>query len=746
MENLQDVGLRTSLLERLQAIKEINAYQNVMIASPDGRLLLSVDAGLADLDPGGRALAAQVISSKQAAFGDFSRGPYASLVYLDVAAPILAGNNQPAAVLILRTDPQNYLYPLIQSWPTLSESAETLLVRRDGDSVLYLNTLRHSLDQPLTLHVSMSNSDVPAVQAVLGRTGIFEGIDYRGTPVLAELLPVPDSPWFMVAKVNTTEILADLAYHGQVVLFLSTLAILMTLSLAAFFYTYRQRFFYLKLFQAEQERRLAQEEIRATLYGIGDGVIATDAAGCVTRLNPTAEHLTGWSEAEALGKPLNQVFHIVSEQTRQEVPNPAELVLREGGVVGLASHTLLIARDGSERAIADSAAPIRSDDQSLSGVVLVFRDQEQERAVQKTLRASQQKFMTIFQSSPDAIMLSSVPDGRLQDVNQGAALLTGYLREEMLGRTSTELGLWADLSDRQTYTEQIQSLGHMSGFEAGFRTKNGVLITVLISGEIVQLEDGEYYLSVVRDITERKLAERALAYEKEELTRSNAELEQFAYVASHDLQEPLRMVSSYMQLIEKRYKGKLDENADEFINYAVDGAVRMQRLINDLLSFSRVGSRGKPFELVSVEAVLAQAVRNLQLSIEESGAEITHQPLPDVLADESQLVLLFQNLIGNAIKFHGDRAPRMHISIESGPEEWVFALRDNGIGIDPQYFERIFVLFQRLHERSAYSGTGIGLAICKKIVQRHGGNIWVESQPGQGATFYFSLPKPATAG
>jgi PAS domain S-box-containing protein len=862
LKNPRDVGLRASLLGRLQTVKEISGYQNVIIAGPVGHLLLSVDASLADLDPDGWLLAARAISSKQAVFGDFARGSYVSLVYLDVAAPILDENNQPIAALILRSDPQNYLYPLIQSWPTPSESAETLLVRRDGDSALYLNTLRHSLNKPLTMRVSLSQTDVPAAQAALGRTGIFEGTDYLGMQVLAELLPVPDSPWFMVAKVDTQEILADVTYRGQVVLFLSALAIIMTSSLAAFFYTYRQRFFYQQLFRAEQERRLAQEEIRATLYGIGDGVIATDAAGCVTRLNPMAEQLTGWSEAEALGQPLAQVFHIVSEQTRLEVPSPAERVLREGQITGLANHTLLISRSGSERAIADSAAPIRGADQSLSGVVLVFRDQEQERAAQKALHASQQKFMTIFQSSPDAILLSSVLEGRIQDVNQGAALLTGYLRGDMLGRTSAELDLWADPADRQAYTAQVESRGRVSGFESRFRTRSGALKTVLISGEIVQLEDGEYYLSVVRDITqrkqtelearereallralidnapleiwasddqdvcvlenpalvrrlgsvlgkttqasglpsedpriwqahresayagnivdqevtckvgdderyfqsitapivedqvvhgivgfniditERKLAEKALAYEKEELTRSNAELEQFAYVASHDLQEPLRMVSSYMQLLERRYKGRLDEDADEFIGYAVDGATRMQRLINDLLAFSRVGTRGKPFGLVSSEAALAQAVRNLQFSIEENMARVTHDPLPNVLADESQLVQLFQNLIGNAIKFHSDQVPQVHISVESGPQEWVFALRDNGIGIDPQYFERIFVLFQRLHERSAYSGTGIGLSICKKIVQRHGGRIWVESQPGQGAVFFFSFPKP----
>ncbi|MEO5956281.1 MAG: ATP-binding protein [Nitrospiraceae bacterium] len=237
-------------------------------------------------------------------------------------------------------------------------------------------------------------------------------------------------------------------------------------------------------------------------------------------------------------------------------------------------------------------------------------------------------------------------------------------------------------------------------------------------------------------VLSRKTLEEFLA----ELARSNADLQQFAYVASHDLQEPLRMVASYTQLLARRYKGKLDSDAEEFIGYAVDGANRMQRLINDLLAYSRVTSQGKVFERVDCNGLLEEVLGNLRVAVEESRAVVTHDPLPTVMADGRQLGQLFQNLISNAIKFRSGEPPQVYVSAERRTGEWLFSVRDNGIGVDPQYAERIFVIFQRLHNREEYPGTGIGLAICKKIVERHGGRIWVTSQTGQGAAVHFTLP------
>jgi light-regulated signal transduction histidine kinase (bacteriophytochrome) len=246
------------------------------------------------------------------------------------------------------------------------------------------------------------------------------------------------------------------------------------------------------------------------------------------------------------------------------------------------------------------------------------------------------------------------------------------------------------------------------------------------------------------DITDRKQAEEALERKTEELERSNRELQMFAYVTSHDLQEPLRGIASFTQLLAKRYGKDLDSEAQEFMKFITDGTTRMQQLIHDLLAFSRVQTRGEPFSPVDINNVLEEVKVNLRVAIEETGAVLTTDPLPVITADRTQIIQVFQNLIQNAIKFRKkDETPRVHVTAERNGDEWVFSVRDNGIGIEPQYFEKIFVIFQQLHSKGEYPGTGIGLAIAKRIIERHGGRIWVESEPGRGSTFSFTIPAGA---
>jgi len=293
----------------------------------------------------------------------------------------------------------------------------------------------------------------------------------------------------------------------------------------------------------------------------------------------------------------------------------------------------------------------------------------------------------------------------------------------------------AELKASSQKTRVVLVLGEMLGL--AFLGVAGVIT----QKEMVQRRRAEEEVRTLNVDLERKVAERTteLAERAKDLERSNMELQQFAYVASHDLQEPLRTIASFTQLLAKRYGDKLDDKAREFIGFAVDGSKRMQTLINDLLSFSRVGTQGKALAPVRCDAILDTVLRSLKRAVEESGAVITRDRLPVVLADEMQLGQLLQNLVGNSIKFRGDKAPRIHVGAERNGEGWKIWVRDNGIGISPEHNERIFVIFQRLHTKTQYAGTGIGLAVCKKIAERHGGRIWIEPTPGGGSTFYFTM-------
>jgi len=375
---------------------------------------------------------------------------------------------------------------------------------------------------------------------------------------------------------------------------------------------------------------------------------------------------------------------------------------------------------------------------SLSSLIGQFMERKH---AEQSLRDSEALFHSLVETLPLNIIRKDL-NGRFIFVNQLFSKTLGKPMEEILGKTDYDF-FPRELAEkyRADDARTIAANQIFEDVEAHVTPSGSKMYVHVIKAPVWDAAGRVIGVQIIFwDETARKTAEEKLQQTLAELARSNRELELFAYVASHDLQEPLRMVGSYCQLLQRRYQDKLGPEANEFIGYAVDGALRMQTLINDLLAYSRVGTRGKPLTPTSCETALAKALSNLKVAIEESGAVVTHDPLPTVQGDPVQLVQLFQNLIGNAIKFRGKAAPVIHVGVSRAGNEWRLSVRDNGIGIDPADFERIFIIFQRLHTREEYPGTGIGLAICKKIVERHGGKIWVESERDHGSTFWFSLP------
>lgn len=428
--------------------------------------------------------------------------------------------------------------------------------------------------------------------------------------------------------------------------------------------------------------------------------------------------------------------------------------------LGIASFMVRMANSPA-RPMTDMAVAMRS----LIGLVLLFDiytlyQQYRIRSVRRELNERDRLFRLITEKAADMIAVVDTKGRRLYNSPSYERIL-GYSPDQLEATSAFEQVHPDDRAKVIQAADEAIHNGLGRRVEYRMRHRNGTWRYLESTASTILSDDHtvDKLVIVNRDITDRKQAELALEEHKnhleevvksrtaelaskmEELARSNKDLEQFAYVASHDLQEPLRMVASYTQLLARRYQGKLDSDADEFIGFAVDGATRMHRLIEDLLSYSRLTTAGKALVRSQSEDACKAAVGNLQESIRTSNAVVRVGTLPEVLGDPSQLTLLFQNLIGNAIKYCQQRRPEIHVDARLQGREWQFSVQDNGIGIEPQYFERIFQMFQRLHSRKEYPGTGIGLAVCKKIVERHGGKIWVESSLGEGATFFFTIPQ-----
>jgi PAS domain S-box-containing protein len=538
--------IRAELSVFLNKFFRTSHYSNALLVDSDGTLLMAASDHHDPIAAASLQAIASALKTQQPVISDLFRCPNGG-VHVDIVAVVPGVVGQPSALLIMRSDVASYLYPLLQSWPTSSPSAESLLVQQIGEEIVFLNELRHLPNAALSLKMPISRTDLIGVQAVLGRQGKSEGIDYRNVRVLGDLRSIPESPWFLVVKVDVEELLAEARYRAGVIGVITAAFMLIIVSMAAFLDRQRQARQYKELYEAEHRQRQTQQEFRTTLYSIGDAVITTESMGRVREMNPIAETLTGWTEAEAKGLPLEKVFCILNENTREQITNPVQRVLQGGTVIGPANHTLLSARGGTERPVAVNAAPIREDDGSLSGVVLVFHDQTEERNAKKQLTESEERLRLALAASNQGLYDLNVQTGECT-VNDEYARMLGYDPGEFTETNAAwQQRLHPDDRDEVYRKYEDYVAGRISEYRVEFRqrTKSGDWKWILSVGRIVSYSNDGKPLRMIGthiDITDHKHAEIALR--QNEITAKRIAVERFT------IAEIGRVISSSQEIEE----------------------------------------------------------------------------------------------------------------------------------------------------------------------------------------------------
>ena len=686
-------------LQQLASRDSLNAAVQVWTA--DGGLALSVGRPLPPLDGGAARALRQLVANVPIAIGPLRR--VGDAFFFPVIAAV--GDTTPRAAYVVN-------WRSVGTTPGAAAQVRALI---GSDVTFFVGNAQDNVWTDLSGPVEGPPLKVTNPPAV---------VEYERPTLgayLASVTTIPGTPWLLAVEFPRDPILAPARTFLERI---TIIGLVLILSGGAGAWVISRRF-------TKPLGARGEERFRLALESAPSGFVMVDRTGTIVLVNKETERLFGYARDQLLGRSIDL---LVPERLRGGHPGYRTEFFAHPQARAMGGDRELhgVRNDGSEIPVEIGLNPIETDEGAfvLASVVDI-----------SARKRAEERFRVAVESAPNGMVMID-RSGRIILVNWEIERLFGYAREELLGQPIERL-VPQRLRERHpglrtAFFQQPQTRSMGAGRDLFGVRKDGVEIPVEIGLNPIETDEGLFVLASVVDIGARKRAE-------EELRRSNAELERFAYVASHDLQEPLRMVGNYVQLLGKRYKGRLDSDADEFIGFALDGAVRMQRLIEDLLAYSRVSSRGAELAPTDASAALAHALASLKLSIDETGARVTHDPLPTVPADQSQIEHVFLNLIGNALKFRGSEPPTIHVTAAQRDGDWLFSVEDNGIGIEPQYFDRIFVIFQRLHGREEYPGTGIGLAITKRIIERHGGRIWVESRPGRGSTFFFTLPATQAA-
>ncbi len=734
-----DRELAEAIRRHLANVAEVYGYADALLVDRQGRVRVRLHGQGGELQPEVKATVERALASGEPTLTELHLGENGE-AHLGAVAPLPAAGGTSPGAFILQSNADQFLFPLIQTWPLPSRTAESFLVRREDGHVLFLNELRHEHHTALRLKLPMSQDDLPAVRAVRGESGPFAGRDYRGIEVLATWRAVPDSPWYLVAKVDRDEAFAEARQQLRLLVgLLVALGVTGAALVAAAFQRAARSHVQERL---DLARRLQASEARhaVTLLSIGDAVVTTDREGRVELMNPVAERLTGWSQEEAAGRPLHEVFRIVNEQTRQPVEDPVGRVLRDGRVVGLANHTLLLARDGREIPVADSAAPIRAADGGILGVVLIFRDQSAERAAQKALQDREAFIRTVLDNLPVGVAVNSVdPTVAFSYFNEAFCRHYRVTAEALASPEGFWEAAYPDPVQRAEMRERVRA-DCDSGDPERMRWEEVAISrpgepTTYISARNVPLPETSQMLSLVWDVTDHRRLEQQLAQAQR--------LEAIGTLAggiAHDFNNLLQALLATVQTAHlKNPEGPLRETLQE-----VEALVRRGAdLTRQLLLFARSQPRSRrPVDLAGVLHEQAALLRRL---LPETIQVAVEAPVSGLLVegDASQLAQVVTNLAINA----RDAMPAggtLTLRAAAANGEVHLEVRDTGVGMSEEVRARIFEPF--FTTKPMGKGTGLGLAVVWGIVQGHGGRIEVDSAPGAGTAVRITLPSAAGAG
>jgi len=687
----------------------------------------------------------------QVVFLDFHRDAPNQPIHLAILVPILDGQDGSRAigVLVLRINPQKYLYPFINHWPTPSKTAETLIVRRDGNYVLFLNELRFQKNTALNLRSPLENIKMPAVRAALGKEGVAEGIDYRGVSVIADVRPVPNSPWFLVARMNVSEVYKLLGEKlWEIVILIGTLLICAGTGVG-FVWRHQCTRYYQDRYKADEALRESEEQFRAMFEVASIGIAQADTrTGQWLRVNKKMCAITGYSADEMLQMRVPEITHPEDRQrdweafqrvVRGEAPNYRleKRYLRKDGTLVWVNVNMTVIRNAAGQ-------PVRT--------MATIEDVTERKQSEEKIKESEARYKTIFENAGSAIFTADVESGRLLECNSLAEKLVGRTRDQIIGMHQSVLH---PVDEAEKYKEKFAihlKKRYVADFEAEVLHKDGRRIPVLISAHTIEISGKKVIVGLFIDITERKQAEEEIRRLNEELEQrviertaqlevANRELEAFSYSVSHDLRAPLRAITGFSSMLLEDYADKVDDEGKRLLNVVKDNTLNMSALIDDLLTLSRIGRKEIEQSKIDMDKLAKTVFDETKAIAPERKLKLHIKSLPSANADDGLIQQVFFNLLTNAIKFTRTREDAV-IEVGGyveGPEN-IYYVKDNGIGFDIQYADKLFGAFQRLHKEEEFEGTGIGLAIVQRVIQRHGGRVWAEGKVNEGATFYFTLP------